>query len=917
MADISPEARSLWGKLCRKGTEKWLPLYMHMSDSAKVAEKLWETWVPDGVKAIIGGSVPRPLELFVFLSAAHDVGKATPVFQLTRKIYANAFSQAKERVHRARFPYRKISSPNAVPHSLASYAIAVREGMAKELAIVLGGHHGVPPSSSDATKLQGSSYNDHMGANDELWLAAQRELLRYAAALSGVELEDWKSACLCVPAQMVLSGLVIMTDWLASDEKLFPLVDGEPVRIPSPDERADAAWESLRLPPCWEALDAETLSCHNLYAERFDNIVNPNPFQSAILEAVHTLEKPGILVLEAPMGEGKTEAALAAAEILASKTGRGGVFFALPTQATSDGIFPRMLDWIGNLAGTDDAHSIVLAHGKAGMNETYQGLRRESSPNVGNSGESDDTENVIVHEWFEGRKKGLLADFVVGTIDQILMSGLKQRHLAMRHLALANKVVIIDECHAYDAYMSSYLFKALNWMGAYRTPVIILSATLPPQTRQKLIEAYLDKSFKCLGLPPILEESDDYPLITYTDDGHLLSAKPGHSDRRITVKLAALADEALADTLEEKLRDGGCAGVIVNTVKRAQEIARSLSGRFDADMVKVLHSRMIACDRVAREKELREALGRDAKDRPAKLIVVGTQVMEQSLDVDFDLLVTDLCPMDLLLQRIGRLHRHERERPQKLQQALCYILDSGEEEFEKGSEWVYGAYMLMRTRTLLEGRGSVTLPDDIPSLVRMAYSADDLGMKGQEYTAAKEKSDNEKERKERCAGDFQIDRPADCQDTLIDLLNTKIDDDRSGKKAEASVRDAGDSIEVFVIQRRADGALCTLPFIPERGGEVITHEKPDGELARIIAKCSVRMPQGLSSPRQIDDSIRALEEDNRSLPRAWQESPWLKGELFLVLDEVFCSEIKGWRITYDEKYGLLTEKAGGEHGSEI
>ena len=161
------------------------------------------------------------------------------------------------------------------------------------------------------------------------------------------------------------------------------------------------------------------------------------------------------------MGAGKTEAALVCAEILAAKTKRTGVFFALPTQATSDGIFPRLLDWIKNL-DTDSVHAIELAHGKAQFNEDYQALRLfGGDANVG----EDEDDGVIVHQWFGGPKKTLLADFVAGTIDQLLLAALKQKHVMLRHLGLAGKVVVIDECHAYDAYMGQYLYRALNWLG--------------------------------------------------------------------------------------------------------------------------------------------------------------------------------------------------------------------------------------------------------------------------------------------------------------------------------------------------------------------------------------------------------------------------------------------------------------------
>ena len=906
---LTMQSYALWAKLCRRGTGRWLSLPVHMADSAETARLLWEEWAPRGVRDIIKDSTQKPLELFVFLAAAHDLGKATPSFQLAKPDQSESMQLAKRRVLGMGFTCGKLTNPGRILHAAASYRIATREGLKSGLAVVLGGHHGKPLESGTANNL--SSFPKHIGENDQSWLSVQKELLGYAAELSGVSLETWKQTVLTVPAQMVLSGLVIMTDWIASNEDLFPHLEDETQSpLKGSTERARNAWRSLGLTQRWKMLDEERLKRYDIYADRFEKIKMPRPIQTAMTETVFELKEPGIIVLEAPMGEGKTEAALAVAEILASKTGRSGVFFALPTQATSDGIFPRMLNWIRRLCEKDEVHSIQLAHGKAGLNDQYKGLR---------SPLSSDPDNIIVHEWFSGRKKGLLADFVVGTVDQILMTGLKQKHLAMRHLALANKVLIIDECHAYDAYMNSYLYKALNWLGAYQTPVIILSATLPPATREKLVAAYLDKNFVRHGLPAALESGDAYPRITFTDGEKVLvkNAEPS-GDRELKVLIKGLNEEDLVGLLEEKLCGGGCAGVIVNTVGRAQEIARLLSGRFGEETVKILHSRMIACDRINRESELRNQLDRDSTQRPYKLIVVGTQVIEQSLDLDFDLLITDICPMDLLLQRMGRLHRHERERPKRLRQAICRVMGAvAEEEFDDGSVWVYGAYMLMRTKALLEGRGIIALPDDIPGLVRKAYSDEELGLHGEEYLKAQEKDEEKRRKKEGNARNFQIKKPADFKNTLTDLLNTSVDEDKSGKRAEAAVRDTGDSVEVLVIQRRQDGSLWTLPFAARRGDERIPSETPNEELARIIAACSVRLPQVLSGPWQIDKTIAAFEKNNRDLPKTWQESHWLKDELFLTLDEDFCAEIAGWRITYDEKYGLLTEKAGGEHGGEV
>lgn len=232
------------------------------------------------------------------------------------------------------------------------------------------------------------------------------------------------------------------------------------------------------------------------------------------------------------MGVGKTEAALAGADLLGSRNGCGGLFFGLPTQATSNGIFPRIEEWASKEADAEQmVLGIRLAHGAAEMNDEYRSLFHGTA----STDEDDDRESLWVHPWFEGRKQALLADFVIGTIDQLLMAALKQKHVMLRHLGLAGKVVIVDECHAYDAYMNQFLYRALNWLGAYGVPVILLSATLPYAKRTAMIRSYrgLQTSVPAEKKEPWMC-SKDYPLLTWTDgrDIKQLKVSLGTSEKR-------------------------------------------------------------------------------------------------------------------------------------------------------------------------------------------------------------------------------------------------------------------------------------------------------------------------------------------------------------------------------------------------
>jgi CRISPR-associated endonuclease/helicase Cas3 len=453
-------------------------------------------------------------------------------------------------------------------------------------------------------------------------------------------------------------------------------------------------------------------------------------------------------------------------------------------------------------------------------------------------------------------------------------------------------------------------------------PVIVLSATLPARRREAVIHAYmgrsstpepvsdpLGRSTHIPSQPQAWASSREYPLITCTDGNEVKPrAIPIYGAPR-EVRLEYLSDNALPDRLDDLLLGGGCAGVIVNTVNRAQETAKALSERFGEETVRLLHSRFLAPDRAQKELELLKELGSPAKKcrRPEKRIVVGTQVLEQSLDIDFDVLVTDICPMDLLLQRIGRLHRHERTRPEKLGAALCLITGVDGDDFEPGARAVYYEYPLMRTKALLPPR--LTLPQSISDLVQDAYDETlDIVPEPPGYREAKERWGKVLSDKEKRAEDFRICPPwSGPAMNLVGWLNTDVP--ASDKHGEAAVRDTDESIEVLLVQERDGGRLCFLPWI-EKGREIPQNETPCDELARTLACQSIRLPRTLCAPWKICKTIDTLETLNGQRLSEWQKSPWLKGELFLILDENCSTNLCGYRLKYDINYGLLCEKEG-------
>lgn len=920
---LSLAAQNLWAKKSyNMGDLLWLPLCIHMKDSASIAEKLWNQWLSQGTINIIAKGVGGELEaeqLFLFLSAAHDIGKGTPVFQAkkSRPPHHELDNQIEEKHKAAGLPIRKqqdFVNSNKTPHALASQVLLESEGCNRNVAAILGAHHGKPPETSipDVYTINAYGFNYHLEKEGKIkWRSIQKELISYALELAGLPSVEMIPTPNMV-AQVLLSGLLIMSDWIASNESYFPYIrlDDLTGNVDF-SVREKNAWSELALTCPWIA--SAVFDSGELFSQRF-SFEKPNTLQLAAAEIALDIMQPGILVIEAPMGKGKTEAALACAEVFAGKTKRNGVFFALPTQATSDGIFPRLCNWIEKL-DDEGLYSIKLAHGKAQFNQDYQFIANmEGSTNIG----FDEESSLVVHEWFEGKKKSLLADFVVGTIDQLLLAALKQKHVMLRHLGLAQKVVIIDECHAYDAYMGQYLRRALNWLGAYGTPVIVLSATLPASKRQAVIGSYLNKSaieshpVDLFGnpsnvAPPTQDwvESLDYPLITYTKGNEIMQRKIVTKEDSKKIHIEFLSEEKVDILLEGLLSQGGCVGIIVNTVKRAQELARLLRIKFSEETVLLLHSLFLAPDRIKNEKILLMELGKPGNQvkRPRKRIVVGTQVIEQSLDIDFDVIITDIAPIDLLLQRIGRLHRHDRKRPEKLTQAKCFIMGCNDEDFEEGAKHVYGEFLLTRTKALLQK--TLNLPDDIPLLVQKTYEDNLLFFPETErYAQAKEKHEKLIAFKEERAQKFRL-APAwpGANQNLIGWL----DADMSHQHGEAAVRDSDESIEVILVKEINEEAIC---FLSTEGNRCSfpTNVTPSNDLGKSIARQRIRLPSILCAPWAIDKTIKELEQINMERLSEWQQSSWLKGDLALILDQNNSVVLNGFRLTYCADDGLIYEK---------
>ena len=324
--------------------------------------------------------------------------------------------------------------------------------------------------------------------------------------------------------------------------------------------------------------------------------------------------------------------------------------------------------------------------------------------------------------------------------------------------------------------------------------------------------------------------------------------------------------------------------------------------KFPEAKVLIDHSQFILPDRLEHEKEILNCVGKhSANEQRRDVVVVGSQVLEQSLDLDFDVLITDLCPMDLLLQRIGRLHRHERKRPEMLKSARCIVWNSELDNLEKGATAVYGEYLLLQTSALLPEK--IMIPSDICSLVQKTYCEID---ENQRFQPAYEEYKKECMLRKQNAKPYCLEKPeiGKYGGTLVGLLDKSVGLD--DVKAQAAVRDGNPSIEVIVV-RETEAGFVSIIAGKLKGKKYNLREAISIDEAREISEQKLRLPQRLAQPWCAERVVKQLRIDMEQHTKEWQNNPMLEGELILFLDATNHASLDEIRLFYDEKKGLEWE----------
>jgi len=748
----------------------------HLIDAAVTAWELWGIWF--GKHDKIGLAHWR--RNVSFWAGLHDIGKISPSFQ------AKVGALLEKLVDQSPEYSEDEPVPSLGHHEVTHWVLvqilrefgykagnSARRDVGHQIAQMLGGHHGRFCASIPRNEWEQPRQRKGIGSGKwEEQCRNHAEVLRRLTGANEPVSEHLPPAFLAIAL-----GVIVVADWLVSQNTFIE------ARLPgkgwsATDAELQAHWERALADAPQLIADA------GLGAASFRDLpflslfgFEPNNLQRSLIENLPTMvDGPGMLLITAPPGDGKTEAALYSAGVLARTSHSTGLGFCLPTMATTDAMHKRMQTYVRK-AFTGDP-SLTKVHSMAW-------LSRDSSADAAGAAEeaptvlSDRKASAEAAQWLHAGKRGLLAPLSTLTIDQALTGVLPVRFNMLRLMALSGKVLVIDEAHSYDAWMHALLLRFLEWMGAMGASVIVLSATLTGTTARSLVEAYLHGC----GHGPAEDFDPTYPGWLFASATSGMVSKPiqVHSERERAIEFPVRSVHRGDDTshpehrlsvikeLLQPLTHGpsGCALICCTTVDEAQQTYEALGSWFafleaagqEVPQLRLLHSRFRAKDRAA----ITEACERDfgKKGTRPSTVLVATQIVEQSLDLDFDLIISDLAPLAFLLQRSGRCRRHQNpdgdphqaRRPQWLSpDPRVVVLDPVNDKgrFAVPENWgeVYSYSLLERTSILLRARAGsrIAIPSDVQSLVNEVYAEDfaDLHQLGEREALQLSRKDGER-----------------------------------------------------------------------------------------------------------------------------------------------------------------------------
>ena len=883
-----------WGKTDPSAVDPQVfsPVLFHMIDVAHVAQlllgatcspkwmKIFTRLYPTG-ECCISSFIP-------FFVALHDIGKISASFQ---RINVQQYERLKHEhflFGRSKELFHTQVSRNFIRYEWPSdpeYVLA--EENRKLLSEVSAGHHGEFISAGGLNSVRLQLRMEEPPDWKQLRLTAFTVL---AKLFAGVPIFQIPIPFNISAAAMALTGFTTLCDWIGSDQRFFVLSPGTDLDtyIGFSKSRAEQA----------VAQDGFLYELNRDTPTAFSSLfplLKPRPLQFAIDKIPdELLTEPVLVTIEAPTGEGKTEAALALAHRITQLYGFDEFYYALPTTATSNQMHGRVQNYLNEQLKINIG--VKLIHGQAFLQQDAQPIRPLTN------GE-DPVRDVLLLDWFNTKKRALLAPFGVGTIDQIELGALNVRHSSLRLTALSGKVIILDEVHAYDTYMTTIVTRLLEWLRSLGTSVILLSATLPDKKRKELLSVFH-------GEEGIQNIPMDYPLIIVAGPQTLYVDNPAamQPQRHIKIDFLHFSDAENAEKakwLVDQVSEGGVICWITNTVNRAQEIFQQVYSTVTSDVeVCLLHARFPLAQREDLEKMIVDKVGPQKEHRPSKVIVIGTQVLEQSLDLDFDLMVSDLAPVDLLLQRAGRLHRHSTTTNRgKHSKPVLYVNAPMIDDLPVLTidKYVYAEYFLWRTWEVIKGLSQLVLPADFRTLVKEVYDENPVDMTVEQ----KEAYDALKQKEELARQEASIRlMPGPDPDDLFTSVAARLVFTESETEAGwriAQTRLGERSLNLIPLEDHGD--FCTLPGSDQPFNKRMAASREDQFQM-------LRHQLRISNPQQVVD---ALERQKENLPELFTASALLRDviPLWLKNSKAELETSKGrYALMLDPQMGLTINEKG-------
>ena len=918
MTELDSKYLALWAKSPEKNESfDPHPVIAHLLDVAASAYEVLKL-EPKKTLALyasdFGLAEDETIAWVCALAGLHDLGKVSPAFQqLWIPGLARLLETAPEFNWRGTDLKAPSPPPNYVFHSLISQVVlpnllaerGFSEGLAASIADAVGCHHGFRAEGNELTKANRKSEKGR-----DVWEEARKAL--FEVVLSTVGVGSAPAVKRLSPAAfMRLAGLTSFADWIGSS--LYPKLQlaGFETDLRSYFEEARRAARERLSELGWTkrsplVRDERPLEDVFAYLTREDGKpFTPRPLQKEVKKLLREPLAPTLLLIEAPMGEGKTEAAFYAHLRLQAELDHRGLYVALPTMATGNAMFSRTARFLNEQAeGRTVPLDLQLLHGATELNEQYTSLQAKVRANLPSEDRRVETlEHVQAREFFTHKKQALLSEYGVGTVDQALLTILNIRHQFVRLWGLGNRVVVIDEVHAYDTYTSELVKWLVRWLYELGSSVVLLSATLSKKSRGELLKAYggEDKS------------TEKYPRIFKVSAGETeLVPFEADASRRTDLALHKFSADlnAIVRLLEQNLVNGGCAVCIVNTVDRAQELYKKLQG-FETYL---FHARFPAEARADIEKSVLERFGKDASrengKRPHKAVLVATQVVEQSLDLDFDLMVTDLAPVDLIIQRAGRMWRHKRppsERPIPKPQLFVAGMAHEEELPNLAPHYwdkVYQPYILYKTWEVLRDQDRLVLPDHIDGLVQRVYDGAPVGVELSPEALEKMKADQTSFEKENTVDEndgkgvviSQVRKNGTLSLREPEVTRVREEDDKPNRRPLVQTRKGPPSITVIPLFE-----ISGSYFLDADAQRPYERKKPLETFKRSVRLSRRGLPPELEKHNAASGIDRVFEH--------WSKEPLLQNCVPLVLNAAGYIEVSKTKIKLDEVLGIVYERA--------